>query len=115
LSSYTQTLHSRDVGFQERTLHVEQMENQLRKLFGIVENVLTCRSGHIKGTAARKFFAYNDPDCRNLIKNIFNTSLFLKKKTLKIIVIKKIALNRPETREGFSLPRYFFSSNHEVC
>jgi hypothetical protein len=38
-----------DPWFQERTLHVEQMENQLRKLFGIVVNVLTCRWVIVKG------------------------------------------------------------------
>jgi sorting nexin-1/2 len=38
-----------DPWFQERTIHVEQMENQLRKLFGIVVNVLTCRWVIVKG------------------------------------------------------------------
>ena len=32
-----------DSWFEEKTNHVEQMETQLRKLFGIVESVLTCR------------------------------------------------------------------------
>jgi hypothetical protein len=32
-----------DTWFEEKTTHVEQMETQLRKLFGIVESVLTCR------------------------------------------------------------------------
>ena len=32
-----------DTWFEEKTLHVEQMETQLKKLYAIVENVVTCR------------------------------------------------------------------------
>ena len=32
-----------DTWFEEKTLHVEQMETQLKKLYNIVENVVTCR------------------------------------------------------------------------
>ena len=32
-----------DTWFEEKTLHVEQMETQLKKLYSIVENVVTCR------------------------------------------------------------------------
>jgi sorting nexin-1/2 len=43
VNKMTYKMEESDPWYQEKTAHIEQMDNQLRKLLGIVENLVACR------------------------------------------------------------------------
>ena len=58
VNKMTYKMEEGDTWYEEKTLHVEQMESQLKKLYTIVENVISCRrdlafaTGQFAGSAA---------------------------------------------------------------
>ena len=58
VNKMTYKMEEGDTWYEEKTLHVEQMESQLKRLYGFVENLVSCRrdlavaTGQFAGSAA---------------------------------------------------------------